>query len=158
MNQENKEVKSKCCVSCYSSHPASKGCVDTECKCHTPQSLEEKGKHQISQERIHEIYKEIKEREEKQNPPTDSNWEDKLALIVAQSAPTTLLSLWKNADFNWLKENVGNLIQSEREKEREKCRNIFINSVDWAEWGMSDEDASKKFDEDYLSSNKPSNE
>lgn len=76
MNQENKEVKSKCCVSCYSSHPASKGCVDTECKCHTPQSLEEKGKHQISQERIHEIYKEIKEREEKQNPPTDSNWDN----------------------------------------------------------------------------------
>lgn len=41
-----------------------------------PQSLEEKGKHQISQERIHEIYKEIKEREEKQNPPTDSNWDN----------------------------------------------------------------------------------
>lgn len=56
------------------------------------------------------------------HPPTDSNWEDKLALIVAQSAPTTLLSLWKNADFNWLKENVGNLIQSEREKEREKMK------------------------------------
>lgn len=72
MNQEN---KSKCCKKCYNPSLSYK-VICADCPCHTPQSLEEKGKHQISQERIHEIYKEIKEREEKQNPPTDSNWDN----------------------------------------------------------------------------------
>lgn len=49
-------------------------------------------------------------------------------------------------------------LQQERQREREKCRNIFIKGADWSEWGMSDEDAGQKFDEDYLSSNKPSND
>ena len=32
-------------------------------------------------------------------------------------------------------------------REREKCRAIFITKPDWAEWGMSDEDANEVFDE-----------
>lgn len=35
-----------------------------------------------------------------------------------------------------------------KEEMIEKCRKIYIDGADWAEWGMSDDDAGEKFDEE----------
>lgn len=34
-----------------------------------------------------------------------------------------------------------------KEEERKKCRQIFIDEVDWAEWGIDSDQAGEKFDE-----------
>jgi hypothetical protein len=36
-----------------------------------------------------------------------------------------------------------------REGEREKCKQIYIDGCDWMEWGITDEEAGEKFEEDY---------
>lgn len=49
--------------------------------------------------------------------------------------------------FDWF---YSKLTQSKEEavkEEREICRQIFIDEVDWAEWSMSEIDAGKEFDE-----------
>lgn len=39
------------------------------------------------------------------------------------------------------------LLSKVRAEERQKCRQLFIDEVDWAEWGMDDKDAGGRFDE-----------
>lgn len=43
---------------------------------------------------------------------------------------------------------ISSLLHSKEKELREKCRRIFIEKVDWAEWGMSEEDAGELFDKE----------
>lgn len=40
-------------------------------------------------------------------------------------------------------------IQSAKEEEKEKCKQVFIENVDWAEWSMDDRQAGECFEEGY---------
>ena len=50
-----------------------------------------------------------------------------------------------------LEKRIDSLLTQSKEEavkeEREICRQIFIDEVDWAEWSMSEIDAGKEFDE-----------
>lgn len=54
----------------------------------------------------------------------------------------------KEEESRWLNQTANEHDQRIREHERSICRQIFIDEVDWAEWGMSDEDAGERFDEE----------
>src|ERR1051326_4976331 len=47
-------------------------------------------------------------------------WEERIKIIIAQSAPTDLIGLWKNGDFNFLLKNLGKLFASETQKAYKK--------------------------------------
>lgn len=42
---------------------------------------------------------------------------------------------------------IEKVIEDEREKEKELCKKIYIENVDWDEWAISDEEASENFEE-----------
>jgi len=47
---------------------------------------------------------------------------------------------------------VRKLIKKAREAEQKtflKCKDIYINTVDWAEWGIDEVVADNKFEEEY---------
>lgn len=51
--------------------------------------------------------------------------EEKIDLLIAQSASFSLIPLWKNADFEHLKESIENLVKEEREKAIEEFSRDF---------------------------------
>jgi len=55
----------------------------------------------------------------------------------------------KDKFFLELQEFIQSEITKAREEEKEKCKYIFVDRIDWAEWGMDDADAEVKFEEEY---------
>lgn len=36
-----------------------------------------------------------------------------------------------------------------KEEEHKLCKKVYIENVDWSEWGISDEEAAENFEEEY---------
>lgn len=52
-----------------------------------------------------------------------------------------------NRIYNKTRKRVSSLLTNKIKEERAICRKIFIDNVDWSEWGVSDEEAGEDFDE-----------
>lgn len=44
---------------------------------------------------------------------------------------------------------IRNLLDKVRQEEKEFCKRLYIDGADWSEWGVSDERAGEKFEEEY---------
>ncbi len=51
--------------------------------------------------------------------------------------------------YEAITEDILKIISQAVQAERERCKQIYVKYVDWAEWAISDEEAAEYFDEHY---------
>ena len=48
--------------------------------------------------------------------------------------------------YNFLRSSIRKVVKESLKEEKELCKKIFINEVDWDEWAISDEEAGEDFE------------
>lgn len=76
-------------------------------------------------------------------PTQKPTWEEKIDKLADDTCE------WEYGlsedDWNKVKE----IFRQELQQERERCKRIYVEYVDWDEWAISDEEASENFEQHY---------
>ena len=106
-------------------------CKDPVCKCHVVPC------HQPAQEKRKQALDDIVGMGGDEFPRQEEGWEKELAPYWPHDASPE--------GFSNIKAFIARKIAEAREKKTGICREIFVDEVDWAECGMSEEDARERF-------------
>ena len=103
-------------------------CLNAKCqKCTKPERLESRADYEKSQQEKANL--------EKMSPTNTTTWEENDELITVKKG-----SLYKF---------ILNEHKLAQEETKAICKKIFMEEVDWAEWGGTDEEAGENFEEYY---------
>lgn len=75
-------------------------------------------------------------------------WEKEFdTFFDVRSFPADNAASWNPPTFFVIKDFIRSVESRAREEERAICREIYVHGADWEEWGMSDEEVGKDFDD-----------